>query len=71
MGCRVSNSGVQNYIDFIEKNNVSKGILVLLKTDLVWGLQKLGIILENKVLLFQKTFLIVAIYNFFMAKIDL
>ena len=38
------------YTDFIEKINVTnRFFFCILKTDLVWGLQKLDIILENKV----------------------
>ena len=41
VGGGVSNSWVQNYLDFIEKKECTKHIF--------WNLQKLGITLESKV----------------------
>ena len=40
---------VQNKLDFIKTNNGLQGNCCILKTDIAWGLQKLGLILENKV----------------------
>ena len=34
---------------FYRKNECTKSILCILKTDIAWGLQKLGIISENEV----------------------
>ena len=50
------------YTDFIEKINVTnRFFFCILKTDLVWGLQKLDIILENKVILITKEIFILLI----------
>ena len=38
-----------NLPTFIEKMNVPKTVFCILKTDIAWGLQKLGIISEYEV----------------------
>ena len=41
--------GVKISLVFIEKMNVPKAFFCILKTDIAWGLQKLGIISRYKV----------------------
>ena len=41
--------GVKISLVFIEKMNVPKAFFCILKTDIAWGLQKLGIISEYEV----------------------
>ena len=40
---------MQKLCDFIKKINVLQGNWYILWTDIAWGLQKKGMILENKV----------------------
>ena len=51
--CHLGSGGsklrVQNKLDFIKKINGLQGNCCVLRIDIAWGLQKLGIILENKV----------------------
>ena len=44
----------QNQPGIIKERNNPKGYFGILLADIAWGLQKLGIILENKVLLISK-----------------
>ena len=44
-----SNLLVQNYLDFIKKMNGLQENCFILWIDIAWDLQKLGIMLENKV----------------------
>ena len=50
MGCRVFQRGIQNWKDFRLKINIPKGNDWILRIGVVASCQKLGIILENKVI---------------------
>ena len=49
MVCGASNSGVQNWVELIDKMDLLQENCYILWIDIAWGLQKLGIILEHKV----------------------
>ena len=49
-GCWVFKRGVQNYKHFCLKISITKGNYWILKIGVVASYQKLGIILENKVI---------------------
>ena len=49
--CRVFKWGVQNWKDFCLKMNIPQGNYSILKIGVMGRCQKLGIILENKVIL--------------------
>ena len=49
-GCRVFKQGVQNWKDFCLKINIPKGNDRILRIGVVASCEKLGIILENKVI---------------------
>ena len=48
LGCEASNSVVQNLLNFINKRNVPQGNYCILCIGIVWCIQKIDIISENK-----------------------